>query len=323
MNKSSKTDRRQCIISLVFAAIVVVCVCVGVVMNLTTLYDENFDHMGIRTFCMFTVNSNILAGIGMFLTIPYGIDELRKRSYRIPGWLVILLFVLVTSVTITFLVSLFILAPVKGFWLIFSGSRFFLHGVCPILSILAFCFFIKDHELSVQDALLTLIPVFIYASVYFVMVRIIGEEHGGWNDFYGFLTRMPPWVAPVLIMPLTFGVAMLLRFLHNRSCRRFEQKAAQELSELSLETRAEKLIEYMGAESGKANAASDITIPRRFIKRLAGEDCTPEKLAELCMLYLEAFMRSNAGSEVPTEEDSAEFAEALADQPETPPNTDK
>ena len=33
-----------------------------VTMNLTTLADENFDHMGLRTFCMFTVNSNILNG---------------------------------------------------------------------------------------------------------------------------------------------------------------------------------------------------------------------------------------------------------------------
>lgn len=320
MIKATKTDRNQCIISLIFASIVVVCVCVGVVMNLTTLYDENFDHMGIRTFCMFTVNSNILVGVGMFLTIPYAIDELRRRTYRVPGWLVILLFVLVTSVTITFLVSLFILAPVKGFLLIFSGSRFFLHGVCPILSILTFCFFIKDHELSVRDALLTLIPVFVYASVYFVMVRVIGEENGGWNDFYGFLTRMPPWVAPVLIMPFTFGVAMLLRLLHNASCVRFNRKASEELTELCGECRAETLIKRMAEESGRVNPESDIIIPRRFIKSLAGEDCTPEKLGGLCHMYLGAYMRSGAGGDKPSGETVAEADEPA---PDTPPNTDK
>ena len=71
MDRTARIDRNHCIISLVFAAAVVICVCVGVVMNLTTLYDEDFDHMGIQTFCMFTVNSNILMGVSMFLVVCY------------------------------------------------------------------------------------------------------------------------------------------------------------------------------------------------------------------------------------------------------------
>ena len=62
-----RSNRIQCLLALIGASVVAVCVCVGVVMNLVTLYDENFDHMGIRTFCMFTVNSNILAGLSMLL----------------------------------------------------------------------------------------------------------------------------------------------------------------------------------------------------------------------------------------------------------------
>ena len=55
-----KQNRKGCILALVSACIVVLCTSIGVVMNLTTLHDVNFDHMGIQTFCMFTVNSNIL-----------------------------------------------------------------------------------------------------------------------------------------------------------------------------------------------------------------------------------------------------------------------
>lgn len=51
-------------------------------MNLTTLYDEDFDNMGIRTFCMFTVNSNILAALSSFAIIPYAIDGIRYHSGR-------------------------------------------------------------------------------------------------------------------------------------------------------------------------------------------------------------------------------------------------
>ena len=72
-----RRNRIQAICALISCAIVVVCVCVGVTMNLTTLYDEDFDNMGIRTFCMFTVNSNILAAISSFAVIPYAIDGFR------------------------------------------------------------------------------------------------------------------------------------------------------------------------------------------------------------------------------------------------------
>ena len=294
MDKVKKIDREQCIISLICAAIVVVCVCIGVVMNLTTLEDENFDHMGLGTFCMFTVNSNILVGVGMFLTIPYAIDELRKKSYRVPDWLVTLLFILVTSVTVTFLVSLCILAPVKGFILIFSGSRFFLHGVCPLLSIAAFCFFIKDHRLSFGAAFLTLIPVFIYACLYYVMVRVIGEENGGWNDFYGFLTRIPPWIAIVFILPVTFGIALILRLLHNASCDRFSRRLSAAMHERYGTDDLDELVSRMARASGRNHPTGTIRIPRDMIQSLGGLSEDDPRLDSLCSRYLEEFLDESA-----------------------------
>ena len=67
MERAVRMVRRHCLFTMFSAAVVVICVCIGVTMNLTTLYDVNFDHMGLRTFCMFTVNSNILCGIGIYL----------------------------------------------------------------------------------------------------------------------------------------------------------------------------------------------------------------------------------------------------------------
>ena len=141
MDRVMKITRRQCLLAMISALVVVVCVCIGVTMNLTTAADENFDHMGLRTFCMFTVNSNILAAAAMAMVIPYTMDGLRTHNYYLPRWIVDVVYAGVTAVALTFLVSLFILSPVKGFVLIFTGSRFFLHGVCPILAVVAFCFF--------------------------------------------------------------------------------------------------------------------------------------------------------------------------------------
>lgn len=88
MDIAYQIARKKCIAAMISSFVVAVCVCIGVTMNLTTLYDVNFDHMGLRTFCMFTVNSNILCGIGMLMALPYTIDGLITRNYYMPDWMV-------------------------------------------------------------------------------------------------------------------------------------------------------------------------------------------------------------------------------------------
>ena len=220
MDIAYQITRKRCIAAMISSFVVAVCVCIGVTMNLTTLYDVNFDHMGLRTFCMFTVNSNILCGIAMLMALPYTIDGLITRNYYMPDWMVDLLFSGVTSVGLTFLVSLCILSPVKGFVLIFTGSRFFLHGLCPILAMITFCFFITSHVIMLRESVYAMLPVMLYAMVYYFMVEILGPKNGGWDDFYGFLTRIPQWISLLSFMPLTFAIASFLRWLHNSNCVR-------------------------------------------------------------------------------------------------------
>ena len=109
--------------------------------NYVEIFTSNKNYAsGIVHTLKFTVISNILVAMGMSLVIPYTIDGLRKRYFHLPDWLVSFLLSGTVAVTLTFLVSLFVLAPFKGFVLIFTGSRFFLHGVGPILSFIAFSF---------------------------------------------------------------------------------------------------------------------------------------------------------------------------------------
>ena len=290
MDELVRRNRVQCICALASCAIVVVCVCIGVVMNLTTLYDEDFDNMGIRTFCMFTVNSNILAGLSSFAIIPYAIDGLRKKEYSLPDWVVVFMMTGTTAVALTFLVSLFILSPVKGFVLIFTGSRFFLHGVCPILNILAFCVFITSHKVTVKQSLLSLIPVAIYAIVYFIMVVVITEERGGWSDFYGFATRVPFWIPAILILPLTFGIATLIRLWHNHS---FVQRRKNE-AEIFLDSFEGKSAEYILLEMGKARAKiqpyGDVIIPMLVVKKIVYFTESDLSIESAGRCYLDGYM---------------------------------
>ncbi len=297
MNRIQKTNRNKCILTLAFSAAVVICVCVGVVMNLTTLEDENFDHMGIQTFCMFTVNSNILMGVAMFLALPYAIDGLRKQYFRLPDWIVTTLFVTTTALSLTFLVSLFVLAPVKGFVLIFTGSRFFLHGLCPILSIVTFCFVLKDLHIPRKATFLCLIPVFLYACIYYTLVRVVGEERGGWNDFYGFLTRIPPWISMVSFLPITYGIAFALRILHNASRERYRSKAGKSFLEAYDAKDMRDVIMHMAATNSRLDRTGDIVIPYRALRALLNSAEDEDTFEEYCILYMKECLKQEISQE--------------------------
>lgn len=275
---------------MISAVVVAVCVVIGVTMNLTTLHDENFDHMGLRTFCMFTVNSNILCGVGMLMALPYMIDGLRTRSFHIPNWSVDLLFAGVTSVALTFIISLFVLSPVKGFVLIFTGSRFFLHGLCPVLAIIAFCFFISNHVISLREALIATIPVLLYAMVYYFMVEILGPDNGGWDDFYGFLTRIPQWISLLSFMPLTFGIAAVLRLLHNRSCRVLRQRMARLFSRVFTGKDMREQVVSMADKHALGEKRGNIVIPLWLLEATV-RDGGDLSVPEACRLFLDTVLK--------------------------------
>ena len=290
MDELVRKNRIQCILALVSCLIVVICVCVGVTMNLTTIYDEDFDNMGIRTFCMFTVNSNILAAVSSFAVIPYAIDGIRKKEYVLPDWVVIFMMMGTTSVALTFLVSLFVLSPVKGFVLIFSGSRFFLHGVCPILNIFAFCLFITSHKISVKQSFLSLVPVTIYAIVYFIMVVLITEERGGWSDFYGFATKIPIWISVTSVLPLTLGIATLIRLWHNHSFVNRRKNEAQIFLDYFEGKEAKEILFEMGKARTKIQPCGDVTVPVTVIKKIIFFTESDMSIEDACRIYLDGYL---------------------------------
>lgn len=295
-----RSNRMQCLCALIGASIVAVCVIIGVTMNLVTLYDENFDHMGIRTFCMFTVNSNIIAGVSMMLCLPYTIDGLRTGNYHLPDWIVVLMYITVTAVALTFLVSLFILSPVKGFRLIFTGSRFFLHGVCPVVSIITFCCFINSHLVRIRETVLAHVPILIYAAVYIVMVVFIGEENGGWNDFYGFVTRVPIWVSMPVILGAACGTALLLRWAHNACCQYRRKKDAELYRTAYGEEDLRKVIAEMARSRKRELKLKNPTIPVRMIGYMIENTGADLDVDEGTRIYFEAWMAEPEQGSTPT-----------------------
>jgi hypothetical protein len=251
--------------------------------------------MGIRTFCMFTVNSNILAALSSFTVIPYAIDGIRKKEYVLPDWVVVFMMTGTTSVALTFLVSLFVLSPVKGFVLIFSGSRFFLHGVCPILNILAFCVFVTSHKITVKQSLFSLIPVGIYAVIYFVMVVVIPKELGGWDDFYGFATKMPLWISVTSVLPLTFGITTIIRLWHNRSFVNRRKNEAQIFLDYFEGKDTREILFEMGKARAKIQPYGDVIVPMLVIRRIVYFTESDMSMEDACRLYLDGYLSAGKG----------------------------
>ena len=95
-----------------------------------------------------------------------------------------------------------------------------------------FCFFITSHVITLRESIFAMLPVMLYAMVYYFMVEILGPKNGGWDDFYGFLTRIPQWISLLSFMPLTFAIASVLRWLHNRNCIRLQRAENESLHSL-------------------------------------------------------------------------------------------
>ena len=290
MDELVRKNRVQCISALISCAIVVICVCVGVTMNLIVTPVGKFDTVGLRTFCLFTVNSNIFAAICTFAVIPYAVDGLRKKEYILPDWVVLLMMMGTTAVTLTFLVTLFILSPFNGFVEMFSGALFFLHGLCPILTILAFCLFVTSCKITVKKSLLSLIPVTIYAIIYFVMVMIITEENGGWHDIYGFATVVPFWVPTILFLPLTFGITSLIRLWHNHSFVKRRKNEAQIFLDYFEGKKAEEILLEMGKSRAKIQPSGDLIIPMLVIKQIVYFTESDLSIEDASKLYLDGYL---------------------------------
>ena len=122
------------------------------------------------------------------------------------------------------------------------------------------------------------------------MVVFIGEERGGWNDFYGFATRIPIWISLTAILPLTYGIAALLRLGHDRCCLRQRETDAELCRAAYQGADLRQVVENMARSHRRALKTEDLIIPTQIIRRMietAGGDLDP---SEGCRRYMEAYL---------------------------------
>lgn len=123
----------------------------------------------------YTIDSNMLALVSSMIYFVYLIlDE------RMPRWLELFKYMTTICLTITFLVVLFILAPMYSFnykFFLLDGAFVYQHLLCPIIAIITFLFFDTLHKFNIKDYIRGIYLTVIYAII-LITLNIVGVVKG-------------------------------------------------------------------------------------------------------------------------------------------------
>ena len=207
-----KINKMRFISGIVICSLVIAVTFVAVSFSLTDFFKSGSSESGIGTLKMFTTISNVVAAFSAAMCLPFQIDGLRRDRYRLPSWIVVLMYVGTVGVFLTFFVTITLISAYQGFvQTMLSRAGLFMHTINPILITILFVLVISDTHIKFSYSFISIIPVVIYMIVYFLMVFVVGA----WTDHYQTNTYFPWPISLLLIIAISFGVCQLLRFLHN------------------------------------------------------------------------------------------------------------
>ena len=142
------------------------------------------------------------------------------KNTTIPKWVSILKYSSTLSLLVTFLVVVFILTPMFGLksfsWMLFQGTNFYFHTICPILTFISFIFFEKHNIKGLRDNIRAMYFTMIYATL-FIILNILRVVKGP----YPFLMvhDQPIYMSIIwfiLIVGGAFGLSMLIMWIKNK-----------------------------------------------------------------------------------------------------------
>ncbi|MBQ3866196.1 MAG: hypothetical protein II776_04785 [Clostridia bacterium] len=230
----------------------------------------------------FTVWSNILSAVASAFMIPFAVEGVKKKRFILPRWIVLMQYAGANCLAITMVSSLAIILPAQGARAV-SGTNFWLHIITPALTIVLFQSVETGIRFRRREALLTLIPYWVYMVVYLFAVNVLGENNGGWSDFYMTQRYWPIWISVLLMLAMGVGISFALFAVHNRQAKR-NWKYIENWSK-NLEP-AELLIEAfgLGRYMGEKRTDGELAVPLDIFQVISGQYGVPvEKLTKAYM----------------------------------------
>ena len=229
---------------------------------------KNYNGTGIHPLHYFTVWSNLLSAIAAAFMIPYAVEGIRKKRFALPNWIVLLQYSGAICVATTMIAALALIWPTQGSGAV-TGTNFWLHIVSPTLTIVLFQCVETGVSFPRKSAPLALIPYWAYMIVYFIMVFLIGQERGGWPDFYRTKAFWPSWISAFLMLAIGFAISFSLRLLHNKRATQYWKQISkiwsQNLEPTQLLIEAFGLGQYIGSRT----FGTELIIPLDIFKIMA------------------------------------------------------
>lgn len=207
-----RINKMRFILGIIICSLVIIVTFVALTLNLINYYRHKSPESGVGTLRMFTTLSNIIAAFAAAMCLPFQIDGLRRDRYRLPFWIVIVMYAGAAGVFLTFFTALTLISAVRGFTsTMFSGSNLYMHTISPILITLLFVLAVSDIHIKFRYSFIAVLPAIAYMVVYFIMVFVAHV----WRDHY-YTDRYMPWPVSLLLMiSVAYGACQLLRVLHN------------------------------------------------------------------------------------------------------------
>lgn len=207
-----RINKMRFIFGIIICSLVIIVTFVALTLNLINYYRHKSPESGVGTLRMFTTLSNIIAAFAAAMCLPFQIDGLRRDRYRLPFWIVIVMYAGAAGVFLTFFTALTLISAVRGFTsTMFSGSNLYMHTISPILITLLFVLAVSDIHIKFRYSFIAVLPAIAYMVVYFIMVFVAHV----WRDHY-YTDRYMPWPVSLLLMiSVAYGACQLLRVLHN------------------------------------------------------------------------------------------------------------
>ena len=203
-----------------------------VVVSYFIVKNEDGKPRGKGAMKFFTTLSNIFAAFASGLIVAYEVAVLIKNPQATefgayPHVLSLLKLYSTATVMLTLLTVVFFLGPTIGYGPMFSGTSFYMHLLGPVLAFVSLIFLESNRRfgsfgsISIEEALVGLIPIIAYFYAYLRQVLLVSErdENGnlirGWEDFYGFNKNGKWQISGIIMLLAVLAIMFSLRILYN------------------------------------------------------------------------------------------------------------
>lgn len=185
---------------------------------MTDLYKSyNLHPVGWLKY--YTQLSNIFSMFAALIVVIYTTKDLINNTDTTSKWVRIFKFSSACCLTETFLVTIFVLAPMGMMGgllpLMFEGPNLFHHTLCPLVSVLSLCLLEKGSKITFRHCVYSMIPTLIYGVVS-VTLNLLRVWHGPYPFLYVY--EQPVYMSliwAVIVLGGAFAITLMVKVLAN------------------------------------------------------------------------------------------------------------